>query len=51
MRFFINYIHSCFCKHEFELIGETSIYENSYSNRSYKCTKHIFVRSVVIQKK
>lgn len=42
MRWLINYIRSCFCKHEWELIfeGRISISENDfYTMKGYRCTK------------
>lgn len=44
MRFLINYIRSCFCRHDFELIGETSTYESPHSERPYKRTKTYFCK-------
>ena len=44
MRFLINYIRSYFCKHEFELIGETEIYRCDTSIRPYKYTITYFCK-------
>ena len=42
MRWLINYIRSCFCKHDWELIGcaeiDTSGF-NDYICKVYRCTK------------
>lgn len=45
MRWLINYIRSCFCKHDWELISEADFYfENKYSKpyknvKLYRCKK------------
>ena len=51
MRRLINYIRSCFCKHEWELIFDTNVYgydfwgdQNRYQNIM---KKHIAVKNVV----
>lgn len=52
MRTLINYLRSCFCKHEFELIKEVSIYENKNSSRpciirhTYMCQKCGYVKQI-----
>ena len=50
MRTLINYLRSCFCKHDFELIKEVCIYENNRASRphtirhTYMCKKCSYVR-------
>ena len=42
MRWLINYIRSCFCKHDWELIfhGEvTTEFGSHYHNKIYRCKK------------
>lgn len=45
MRFIINYIRSCFCKHDWELIADAKIYSDDndkYPHSSikiYRCKK------------
>lgn len=47
MRTIINYIRSCFCKHEWELIYDRDVKETSnyscctstYSVKTYRCVK------------
>ena len=49
MRRLINYIRSCFCKHEWELIFDTNIYGydfwgrlesmSRYHEKTYRCKK------------
>ena len=41
MRWLINYIRSCFCKHEWELIfdGYVEGYLESYHSKVYRCNK------------
>lgn len=41
MRWLINYIRSCFCKHEWELIIDNYTYPALGQNRTkvYRCTK------------
>lgn len=44
MRWLINYIRSCFCKHEWELIFEDNIYGSSFKMpdnkiKVYRCKK------------
>lgn len=36
MRWFINYLRNCFCKHEFEKIGLVNIYDGPDSTRPFK---------------
>ena len=36
MRRLINYIRSCFCKHDWELLTDTLIYEDESKNKPYK---------------
>lgn len=33
MRFLIDYIRSCFCKHQWKLLEEELVYENNYTDR------------------
>ena len=52
MRALINYLRSCFCKHEFELIKEISVYEDKHASRpcavrhTYMCKKCGFVKKI-----
>lgn len=42
MRTLINYIRSCFCKHEWELIFDVRVegsYGDSRRQKTYRCTK------------
>lgn len=39
MRSIINYIRSCFCKHDWELIMHTKYYEDVESDTPYRVTK------------
>lgn len=39
MRWLINYIRSCFCKHEWELISDANIYLKKKDSRPYKNIK------------
>ena len=45
MRWLINYIRSCFCEHEWELLAQTNFYSNStselidYTRWDYRCKK------------
>ena len=41
MRMLINYIRSCFCRHEWELIFNFDIIDDvgTYSCKTYRCTK------------
>lgn len=45
MGWIIDYIRSCFCKHQWKLLEEAHVYESSYSNmplgtrRTYICEK------------
>ena len=42
MRWIINYIRSCFCKHEWELIFHANVKSLDGSNnhcKTYRCTK------------
>lgn len=46
MRWLINYIRSCFCKHEWELIFNTAVYDAfgskeipDYHVKVYRCKK------------
>ena len=41
MRKFINYIRSCFCKHEWELIIDNTG-NNKYLNRDYIATYKVY---------
>ena len=53
MRTLINYLRSCFCKHEF--IGEISAYESKFSSRpyairrTYMCKKCGYVKKIKLQ--
>lgn len=52
MRTLINYLRSCFCKHEFEFIEAVSIYENKHASRphtirqTYMCNKYGYVKKI-----
>lgn len=52
MRKFINYIRSCFCKHNFELIRDTDVYfsENDkmpmYNKKVFMCTKCYYFKKI-----
>ena len=52
MRTLINYLRSCFCKHEFEFIAEISAYENKNAPRpytirhTYMCNKCGYVKKI-----
>ena len=46
MRWLINYLRSCFCKHDLELLKEATMWDNSTSSKMpigtkwvYKCKK------------
>lgn len=43
MRWIINYIRSCFCKHEWELIFDTRVNDidwgDSYRCKTYRCKR------------
>ena len=43
MRTIINYIRSCFCKHEWEMIFNTKVNNiddgTNYTVKTYRCTK------------
>ena len=41
MRTLINYIRSCFCRHEWELIFNVDVIDDvgTYSCKTYRCTK------------
>ena len=41
MRWLINYIRSCFCKHEWELIFDVFVAGDfsSYNCKTYRCSK------------
>ena len=41
MRWLINYIRSCFCKHDWELIFDTEVYSiaKTYHIKTYRCKK------------
>lgn len=45
MRWLINYIRSCFCKHDWELLADTLVYESESKNMPcgkiwiYRCKK------------
>ena len=41
MRWLINYIRSCFCKHDWELIFQGEVKEDwcRYTNKIYRCKK------------
>lgn len=38
MRTLINYIRSCFCNHDWELLAESLLYDE-YSSSKYACEK------------
>lgn len=52
MRTLINYLRSCFCKHEFDFIEAVSIYENIHASRphtncyTYMCKKCGYVKKI-----
>lgn len=52
MRTLINYLRSCFCKHEFELIGHTEVYQNENDKlpharrQTYLCKKCGYVKKI-----
>ena len=52
MRTLINYLRSCFCKHDFELIKEILVYENDRASRpvgirrTYMCNKCGHVKKI-----
>lgn len=52
MRTLINYLRSCFCKHELELIKEISCFRNetdkmpAYIRRTYFCKKCGYVKQI-----
>lgn len=48
MRWLINYIRSCFCKHDYELLQQGDVYEYNFNTRqkeiigcrwTYRCKK------------
>lgn len=56
MKAIINYIRSCFCKHEYELIKEVRVFESSFDNhpvgtkwvyRCKKCLHHKVVKDYI----
>ena len=52
MRFIINYIRSCFCKHDWEFLTKVNAYDEFSGNmpasvkRVYRCRKCGFVQRV-----
>lgn len=51
MRWFINYIRQCFCKHDWELIYNTDVDEvwggrtvSTYTVKTYRCVKCGYAR-------
>lgn len=44
MQKLINYIRSCFCKHEWELIDHIESESYSYSCKTYRCKKCGYAR-------
>ena len=52
MRTLINYLRSCFCKHEFNLLKETECYYNAedklpaYRRQTYMCPKCGYVKKI-----
>ena len=47
MRTVISYLSSCFCKHEFELIDHTEIYQNENArHQTYLCKKCGYVKEI-----
>lgn len=39
MKWIINYIRSCFCKHEWECIAENRLWANENDKMPYACQK------------
>ena len=52
MRTLINYLRSCFCKHEFKLLKETECYYNekdkipAYRRQTYMCPKCGYAKKI-----
>lgn len=49
MRWIVNYIRSCFCKHEWEMVFYTHVTTdlgNDYSVKTYRCKKCGYVQRV-----
>lgn len=51
MRIIINYIRSCFCEHEWDLLGEYTVYNNFtnkpvYDKYIYRCKKCGYAQKV-----
>lgn len=52
MRRLIEYIRSCFCKHEFELVSRANIYRTQYDSMpyqeeySYMCEKCGYIKKI-----
>ena len=52
MRILINYLRSCFCKHEFELVGHTEVYTSEKDTmpharrQTYMCKKCGYVKKI-----
>ena len=56
MRVIIDYIRSCFCKHEYELIKQVQVFESCLDNRPMgtkwvyrckKCLRHKIVKDYI----
>ena len=54
MRWIVNYIRQCFCKHDFEVIMNVDIYETEmstvprYIKKVYRCKKCGYVQKIKI---
>lgn len=52
MRWLINYIRTCFCKHDFQLLDKSNVYFSSldkrpmYTQFTYMCKKCGYVKKV-----
>lgn len=52
MRTLINYLRSCFCKHEFKYIDEVSVYKDNRTSKphvirqTYMCKKCGYVKKI-----
>lgn len=53
MRWLINYIRSCFCKHDWEMLKEVHLYDESggivHAYQFYRCNKCGYVQKVKFQ--
>lgn len=50
MRWLTDYIHSCFCKHDYQLIYHSTAYENDYDIRPLG-DKYVYICKKCMKKK